>query len=229
MTTSNVWNTLIEIEKYFESQFYATGSIIHEPGMDRFNQPGWVNKVWYSSIYRRAHIDVVDARETKGLWMMHCCVFPHLHNPAPIFGFDVIAGARKITGCFYDFSPSVDQEHFLLDWFADEAQKLSWNKTRKLPDWAERIFSTSMVAAGNVQEQEELDQIFAMAKKGLNFYLENLGETNKTAGVNAKEAQNYYAQNQKQNPHTPKVMTSLGLNEEDVQVFIQDCLFPEIR
>ena len=43
------------------------------------------------------------------------------------------------------------------------------------------------------------------------------------------ENQNYYAQNQKQNPHTPKVMVSLGLSEEDVRAFIQDCLFPEIR
>jgi hypothetical protein len=30
------------------------------------------------------------------------------------------------------------------------------------------------------------------------------------------------------NPHTPRVMASLGLNEEDVRVFIQECLFPEI-
>ena len=102
---SNVWDTLIGIEQYLEYKFYATGNIIHEPAMERFNQPGWVNKVWVGSRYRRAHIDVVDARETKGLWMMHCCVFPHLHNPAPIFGFDVVAGKNKITGCFHDFSP----------------------------------------------------------------------------------------------------------------------------
>jgi len=228
MTTSNVWETLIQIQKYFESKFYATGSIIHEPGMDRFNQPGWVNKVWASSVYRRAHIDVVDARNSKGLWMMHCCIFPHLHNPAPIFGFDVIAGKNKITGCFYDYSPSADREHPMLDWFAEEAQRLEWNKTRKLPDWAERIFSTSMVAAGNVSEEAELAQIFAIAKKGVDHYLDTVGETNKTA-VSCLDAQNYYCQNQKCNPHTPKVMTSLGLNEEDVRVFIQDCLFPEIR
>jgi phycocyanobilin:ferredoxin oxidoreductase len=228
MTESNVWQTLIKVESYFESKFYETGSLIFEPGMERFNQPGWVNKVWQSSIYRRAHIDVVDARDTKGLWMMHCCIFPHLHNPAPIFGFDVIAGKNKITGCFYDYSPSADREHPMLDWFADEAQKLEWNKTRKLPDWAERIFSSSMVAAGNVSEESELNQIFAVAKRGIDHYLETVGETNQTA-VNCLEAQNYYCQNQKQNPHTPKVMTSLGLDEEDVRIFIQDCLFPEIR
>jgi len=225
---SQVWDTLIEVEKYFESKFYATGSIIHEPGMERFNKPGWINKVWASSQYRRAHIDVVDARESRGLWMMHCCVFPHLHNPAPIFGFDVIAGKNKITGCFYDYSPSADPEHPMLDWFAEEAQKLQWNKTRKLPDWAERIFSPSMIAAGNVSDETELEQIFEIAKKGVNHYLETVGETNNSV-VNAKYNQNYYAQNQKQNPHTPKVMVSLGLSEEDVQMFIQDCLFPELK
>lgn len=213
---------------YFEEAFEKTGMPVNEPGMDRFNQPGWMNKVWSGGDYRRAHIDVVDARDSKGLWMMHCCVFPHIHNPAPIFGFDVIAGKNKITGCFYDYSPAGDSEHPMLEWFAGEANKLDWNKKRKLPDWAERIFSESMIAAGNVSEEAELDQIFAIAKKGVDHYLSAVGETNNTA-LNTTESQNYYAQNQKMNPHTPKVMASLGLSEEDVAVFIQECLFPEIR
>jgi phycocyanobilin:ferredoxin oxidoreductase len=224
---NNVWNTLIEIENYFESKFYATGSIINEPGMDRFNQPGWVNKVWASSQYRRAHIDVVDARETKGLWMMHCCVFPHLHNPAPIFGFDVVAGKNKITGCFHDFSPAGDVNHPLIDWFMEESEKFTWNKNRALPDWAERIFTKHMIAAGNVSEADELAQILAMARKNLDCYLDEVGLSNNTVDT-TKDAQNYYAQNQKMNPHTPKVMASLGLNEEDVRMFIQECLFPEM-
>lgn len=225
---SNVWNTLVEVQGYFEEAFSRTGSEVNEPGMDRFNQPGWINRVWTSPTYRRAHVDVVDARDTKGLWMMHCCIFPHTHNPAPIFGFDVVAGKNKITGCFYDYSPAGDPEHPMLDWFADEAQRLEWNKTRKLPDWAERIFSTSMIAAGNVSKEEELEQIFAMARYGVDHYLSTVGETNNTA-VSTKEAQNYYAQNQKMNPHTPKVMVSLGLSEDDVQHFIHECLFPEIK
>jgi phycocyanobilin:ferredoxin oxidoreductase len=225
---SNVWDTLIKVQTYFEEAFEKTGMPVNEPGMDRFNQPGWMNKVWSGGDYRRAHIDVVDARDSKGLWMMHCCVFPHIHNPAPIFGFDVIAGKNKITGCFYDYSPAGDSEHPMLEWFADESNKLDWNKKRKLPDWAERIFSESMIAAGNVSEEAELDQIFAIAKKGVDHYLSAVGETNNTA-LNTTESQNYYAQNQKMNPHTPKVMASLGLSEEDVAVFIQECLFPEIR
>ena len=224
---SKVWDTLIEIQHLLESSFNATGTEIFEPGMDRFNQPGWVNRVWSSTRYRRAHVDVVDARESKGLWMMHCCIFPHIHNPAPIYGFDVIAGKNKITGCFHDYSKAGDPEHPMMDWFADEAQKLDWNRTRKLPDWAERIFSPSMVAAANVSDEAELEQITNMAKRTITHYLESVAETNNTANDTTYE-QNFYAQNQKQNPHTPRVMVSLGLSEEDVQHFIQECLFPEI-
>jgi hypothetical protein len=225
---NNVWDTLISIQQLLEDKFNETGKEVFEPGMDRFNQPGWVNRVWSSESYRRAHIDIVDARESRGLWMMHCCVFPHLHNPAPIYGFDVIAGKHKITGCFHDFSPAGDHEHPLIDWFAGEAAKLQWNKTRKLPDWAERIFTGSMIAAGNVQDQEELDQLFNVANRSIKHYLSTVSETNFTHR-NTTDNQNYYCENQKQNPHTPKVMASLGLNEEDVRVFIQECLFPEIR
>lgn len=226
--TSNVWDTLIGVQQLLEDQFNATGTEVFESGMDRFNQPGWVNRVWTSNKYRRAHIDVVDARATKGLWMMHCCVFPHTHNPAPIYGFDVIAGKNKITGCFHDFSPAGDSNHPLIDWFSEQAAALQWNKTRKLPDWAERIFTGSMIAAGNVQKEEELDQIFAIANRTIKHYLSAIDETNNTV-ANTTYAQNYYCENQKCNPHTPKVMASLGLSEEDVAVFIQDCLFPEIR
>lgn len=226
--SSNVWDTLIDIQHLLEDSFNRTGTEIQEPGMDRFNQPGWVNRVWTSNAYRRAHVDVVDARETEGLWMMHCCIFPHTHNPAPIYGFDVVAGKNKMTGCFHDYSSAGDPNHPMMEWFGGYVDNLEWRKERKLPDWAERIFSKHMIAAGNVQAQEELDQITQMARDTLAHYLSTVAETNNTA-VNTTEAQNYYAINQKQNPHTPRVMASLGLNEEDVKTFIQDCLFPEIK
>ena len=224
---SSVWDTLIGIQQLLEDSFDATGKEVFESGMDRFNQPGWVNRVWTSDSYRRAHVDVVDARETKGLWMMHCCIFPHIHNPAPIYGFDVIAGKNKITGCFHDYSKAGDAEHPMMEWFADEVSKLEWRKERALPEWATNIFSKSMVAAANVSDEAELAQITDMAKTTLSHYLEAVAETNNTA-TDTTSAQNYYCENQKKNPHTPRVMVSLGLSEEDVQHFIQDCLFPEI-
>jgi len=99
---------------------------------------------------------------------------------------------------------------------------------RKLPEWAERIFTGAMIAASNVQKEEELDQITNMVRKTTAHYLGAVAETNNTS-ASTKDQQNYYAINQKQNPHTPKVMTSLGLSEEDVTVFIQECLFPQIK
>jgi phycocyanobilin:ferredoxin oxidoreductase len=225
---SQVWDTLIEIQHLLEDNFSRTGQEVNESGMERFNQPGWVNRVWTSDRYRRAHIDVVDARESKGLWMMHCCVFPHTHNPAPIFGFDVIAGKNKITGCFIDYSPTGDFDHPMIEYFGEEVGRYEWNKKRKLPEWAERIFSEHMVAAGNVSDESELKQLISLAHILVNHYTECVGETNNTS-ESTKDQQNYYAQNQKQNPHTPKVMVSLGLSEEDVQMFIQDCLFPELK
>jgi phycocyanobilin:ferredoxin oxidoreductase len=159
--------------------------------------------------------------------MMHCCIFPHTHNPAPIYGFDVIAGKNKITGCFHDYSKAGDPEHPMMEWFAGEVSKLEWRKERALPEWATNIFSKSMVAAGNVSDEEELAQITDLARTTISHYLSTVAETNNTVPDTTFE-QNYYAQNQKCNPHTPRVMVSLGLSEDDVQHFIQDCLFPEI-
>ena len=225
---SRIWDTLIDIQTILEDSFAKTGTEIQEPGMDRFNQPGWVNRVWASDRYRRAHIDVVDARSTKGLWMMHCCIFPHIHNPAPIYGFDVIAGKNKITGCFHDFSAAGNAQHPMMQWFAETVKGLEWSKERKLPDWALNIFSPSMIAAGNVHNDIELDTILDISKITTSYYLENVAKTNYNH-ENTTEFQNFYCTNQRKNPHTPRVMASLGLDEEDIRIFIQDCLFPDIK
>jgi hypothetical protein len=68
----------------------------------------------------------------------------------------------------------------------------------------------------------------SIANRTVKHYLSAVGETNNTAR-DTTDAQNFYAINQKQNPHTPRVMTSLGLSEDDVTHFIQECLFPEIK
>ena len=227
---SLVWDSLIGIQQTFEEAFDKTGTEIEEPGMDRFNQPGWVNRVWTSNKYRRAHVDVVDARDTKGLWMMHCCIFPHLQNDGPIFGFDVIAGKNKITGCFHDYSATQNPHHVMIDGFGEEVAQLEWRKQRELPDWAKAIFSDHMVAAGNVNKEDEINQIEELAKHSVESYLDEIDFFNDIGSTDkGKETQNRYAYYQKQNPHTPRTMAALGLDPKDVEVFIQDCLFPNIE
>ena len=226
-----VWDYLIELQNMFIEVFEREGFEEDEPGMDKFNQPdnGWINKVWMSPNFRRAHIDVVDAREQKGLWMMHVCIFPHLDSDAPIFGFDVIAGKNKMTGAFHDFSPTVNAEHQMVEWFKAEAESLDWKRERELPFWAQQIFSGGMIAAGNVREEHEIKQLMMAVSKSLEYYLHELPRFAGNADdYLCAEAQNNYAHWQKQNPHTPRVMKSLGLDEDDVEQFIEECLFPEI-
>lgn len=226
---SDVWDSLIKIQTMFEQQFQRTGVETKEDNMDRFNRDGWVNRTWSSNLYRRAHIDIVDAREQRGLWMMHCCIFPHTHNNAPIFGLDVIAGKKKITGFFHDYSPTTEPNHPMIEAFDSMVSDYKWKKERTLPDWAKTIFTDSMVAAGNVSEETELDALMRLSTVSTDLYLQTVGlYHNKTTEKEATTAQNRYAHFQKQNPHTPRTMKALGLDEDDVDFFVQKCLFPEI-
>ena len=202
-----------------------------EPGMERFNNDelGWVNRTWSNKYIRRAHVDVVDVREKKGLWMAHVCLFPGLTNGGPIYGFDIIAGKNKVTGAFHDFSPLLQKEHPLTRWFIEENKRFKPSKERELPDWAKAIFSGGMIAAGNVQEEKELNQICTMAVSNLANYIDKIRNHHDEAKMkDVIEAQNYYCEHQQQNPHTPRVMQSLGLPDEDIKLFCQDNLFPKV-
>ena len=116
----------------------------------------------------------------------------------------------------------------MVNLFGEFVQDLEWKKERQLPDWAQAIFSKHMVAASNVRI-EEMQQVVTMALDNLDTYLAEL-PTYTTSSVDSaliREKQNRYCYYQKQNPHTPKVMESLGLDPVDVRTFIDECLFPE--
>jgi phycocyanobilin:ferredoxin oxidoreductase len=229
---STIWNQLINCKDEIIDIFDQWAVEIHEPGMEQFNKPGsgWLNRVWANENVRRAHIDVVDARESKGLWMMHVCVFPELTNGGPIYGFDVIAGKNKMTGAFHDFSPSSGgADHPMILGYKDSVEDFIPKKQRELPQWAKNIFTDKMLAAGNVNTEEEAVAIINIAVNNLRAYFDEIGAFSNTATVeNTIAAQNWYCDNQQQNPHTPRTMKSLGLNEEDVDKFCRDMLFPKL-
>ena len=228
---STIWNKLIECKDEIIRTFDERATEVSEQGLDAFNQPtnGWINRVWANDNVRRAHIDVVDARDTKGLWMMHVCIFPTLDNPAPIYGFDVIAGKNKITGAFHDFSPSADPDHPMIQGYFDSVDHFIPEKQRELPQWAKNIFTGKMLAAGNVKSEEEATEIIRIAIDNLHAYFDEVGAS-KGEGDRAivSACQDYYCHNQQQNPHTPAVMKSLGLPEDQVDIFCRDMLFPKL-
>lgn len=220
---SEIWDKMIECESAIIEKCSALGE-------ETFDDPefGWLNRVFRGEHFRRAHIDSVDARDSKGLYMTHICVFPNYDNDAPIYGFDIICGKNKVTGAFHDYSPTADWNHPMVNLFGEFVQDLEWKKERQLPDWAQAIFSKHMVAASNVRI-EEMQQVVTMALDNLDTYLAEL-PTYTTSSVDSaliREKQNRYCAYQKKNPHTPKVMESLGLDPADVRMFIDECLFPE--
>ena len=227
-----IWDRLIKCKDEIVATLNVNCEEYIEEGMNRFNNPnyGWVNRTWKNKNIRRAHVDVVDVRHTKKLWMMHVCLFPNLTNGGPIYGFDIIAGEKKVTGAFHDFSPLLKKEHPLTRWFLEETKWFKPNKERELPDWAKAIFSGGMIAAGNVTEEKELNQICTLAVSNLNAYIDKIGDfNNDSKQEDVIKAQNYYCEHQQKNPHTPRVMQSLGLPEDDIKLFCSDNLFPIIK
>ena len=228
---SAIWNRLIECQDEIINIFDTRATEIQEPGLSHFNQPenGWINRVWANDSVRRAHIDVVDARESKGLWMMHVCCFPNLYNDAPIYGFDVIAGKNKMTGAFHDFSPSANPDHPMIDGYKESVEEFIPSKQRVLPEWATNIFTDKMLAAGNVKSEEEAVAIIDIAIANLNAWFDEVPLSDGNVDIDIVTAcQNYYCENQQKNPHTANVMKTLGISETDVDTFCTDMLFPKI-
>ena len=228
---SVIWNRLIQCQNEIIKIFDEYAQEIEEPGLAHFNQPdnGWINRVWANKSVRRAHIDVVDARESKGLWMMHVCCFPNLNNDAPIYGFDVIAGKNKMTGAFHDFSPSSNLDHPMIDGYKEAVEDFIPSKQRELPQWAKNIFTDKMLAAGNVRTEEEAVAIVDIALANLRAWFDEVPLSDGNGQTELVQAsQDYYCHNQQQNPHTPNVMKSLGLPEDDVEIFCRDMLFPKL-
>ena len=225
-----IWDRLIKNSETIIQKLNFYLDEYNEPGMDRFNNDSWTNRTWSNQGVRRAHVDVVDVREEKGLWMQHVCIFPNSTNGGPIFGWDIIAGKKKVTGAFHDFSPLLKKEHPLVNLFGDKVSKFKPSKPRELPDWAMKIFSPHMIAAGNITTEEELNNICFLVENNLSLYLDLIIDFDKDSEEkDVIEAQNYYCKHQQMNPHTPKVMERLGLPDEDVKMFCSDNLFPIIK
>jgi len=185
----------------------------------------WENYIFKNDKFRRAHLEIVDARELKKIWIMHFCIFPHYNDNSPIFGFDIVCGREKITGMFHDYSEVESNDHFMLNSFKEISSSYLPNKKRELPEWANQIFSSNMIAAGNL-DKKEFDLASKIYYNSLNYYLTNVGIT-KNKNKDFSVYQNRYCYYQKQNPRTSQMMHSLGLDKNLFQEYMDNVLFPE--
>ena len=221
---STIFERMVGLASDIRAEFTnSCGEPLVSKDLSRFP---WQNDIFRSKAFRRGHLEVLDVRDTKKMWIMHVCIFPHLDDSSPIFGFDVICGANKITGVFLDFSITGDKDHPMVHWFRDRVKDVSWKKDRELPDWGKAIFSPYMIAAGNVNTDEELEKIIVIAKECLSYYIANVGNTiHNTSFCNEH---NFYCKKQKENQHTPRFLINCGVSEGDAMHFMHKHLFPEV-
>ena len=95
------WNEFIDFSEYLKT---TMSGYCGSPSVEVVDQH--TNYYYASEKTDLAHISIIDMRESKKMWMMHVACYSKSEYPMPIYGFDVICGARKVTGCFHDMSPT---------------------------------------------------------------------------------------------------------------------------
>lgn len=220
-----VWNHLIQLSERIENLF----DLNFEKVDNSYLFENWIDMTWSSEHVRKCHLKIIDNRSTQKMWLMHVNIFPQTHLNLPILGFDVVSGQNKITGSFFDFSPVSDDQHPYMDYMAQTVKNLEWSKPRELPEWARNIFSSNMIAAGNLKEEEEITQLIETCFRLLEYYVSNMAENTLTYDKHLiTKNQNYYCQQQKLNPHLHRSILSMGISEEDKNNYVNKVLFQEI-
>lgn len=181
----------------------------------------WRNTVVRTPALRRLHVEYFAI--PGEIAVLHACAFPHLDQALPIYGFDVIAGEDRATGCFLDLSPTVPQaDAVIAAWAADiEPRRATLGMSRILPEWT-AIFSPHVVA---VRPSD-----VAAFQAGLDLGTATLQRLAATAGCDAAAmaaAQARYIEGQRRNDRTRRMLAScIGAALADA--FIAECLFPSV-
>jgi phycocyanobilin:ferredoxin oxidoreductase len=171
---------------------------------------GWANHRWTSVQFRMAHVEIFNRDR---FMVLHCCVFPHYSDYSPIFGFDAIAGESKVTGLFWDLSPTVRA--------TQPFNSIQGLVNRARPEWGD-IFSEHWVACRPTPEQ--LVEIGDAAVQCLGDYLPTLAQLRHVQEP-IIAAQDRYCLQQRKNEHTIKAIENL-LGPELANEFVTTVLFP---
>lgn len=173
---------------------------------------GWENFRYSSPLFRQAHVEIFNQDR---FMVIHCAIFPHINDPAPIFGFDVIASSHKITGVFLDLSPTVqDPGRF---------HECRFKTQRERPKWGD-IFSQNWIACR--PDKTEMMTIISEAQRLLKYHFTLLQQTVGDE-VAIRTGQNRYCTQQQQNEHTLRALKNL-IGAERAKEFMETILFPTV-
>lgn len=217
-------NSQEQIKEYFDELSKTLGKYFG-PSTNKelpFQKPEheWLNYFYNSTAFRHIHLEYY---KTNKICALHLTILPTPFFDYPILGFDMISLGDKITGLFFDITPTITEYKDLSQNLIYLNQKIKSVK-RPLPEWAD-IFSENFVCV--TPDTQELPDIFnsvvsyiigylAFSNLIINKYQQNI------------DVQNRYCQGQKKNEKTFKALTA-EVGKENAQLFFDDYLFPEIK
>lgn len=180
----------------------------------------WLNYFYSSPLYRHIHLEFY---KTDKICVLHANTFPDPRIDIPMLGFDMIALGNKITGLFFDYTPTF-VTHSKLESDLDRLHTKYKSEKRQLPEWAD-FFSNKFYCVS--PQLEELSNIILDIKQSINNYFEIYKDELLRYNLRIKK-QNTYCQGQKKNDKTFKALTT-EIGEKNASLFLNDFLFPEIN
>ncbi len=188
----------------------------------------WQNTLLASASFRRAHVERFEIPDRFAV--LHVCVLPHLTEPTPIFGFDMVAGRLQATGIFLDFSPVTDRSPVLaLGDILRPDVRARFTDPRPKPTWG-KVFSDDFFAI-RPSSATEIMAAVAIARDALVTFIARLAAQKPDHACGRQpvsqvvEGQAAYATAQRQNPHTLR-MLARHIGMAAARNFIDDVLFP---
>lgn len=187
----------------------------------------WRNRVVRTPGFARLHVEWFAIPGEIGV--LHVCGFPRLDRALPIFGFDIVTGREKATGCFLDLSPTVPGAEPRIDAWAEAAHSVAprLGERRTLPDWAS-MFSRHALAV-RPRDAAEVEAGLALGEASLAALLadteQGSARQDRADPVAMREAQFRYIDGQRRNDRTRRMLAGC-IGPELADRFIDEVLFP---
>jgi phycocyanobilin:ferredoxin oxidoreductase len=206
--------------------------LLAEPGCEALPVPAvlnvppdlrWHNTLLRAPTFRRAHVETFEAPGRVSV--LHVCIFPHLHDPAPIYGFDMVAGSARVTGIFLDLSPVGDEppRPRLRDILGPN-ELAGFATRRSPPEWGD-IFSGDLLAI-RPGDMRDTARAIDLAKAALHGLLA-APRVHSSAESAIAAGQTRYIAGQRRNEHTMRMLAGF-VGATAAHRFITEVLFPPV-
>jgi phycocyanobilin:ferredoxin oxidoreductase len=202
-----------DIVEHYAKQFADVLSENSEP-VD-FPEFPWRNQIWRNPKFRRAHVEEFTS---PAISVLHVTVFPHVNDPSPIYGFDVVTGMKKPAGGYIDMSPSVETWHGWRNWIPIDIPP---NKT--IPDWG-TCFSDEFVAIP-LRDSTHLEELLQYGVAMLQEYLKRIQQKQEEENL-VIDRQRFYCVQQRNNQKTMQILERM-IGAERANLFMNEVLFPD--